>query len=108
MAPGTFHFDPRATGLEVFLGPTEARLMELVWTHGPVTIKKVLFYLGPERTPAYTTVMTVMNRLSEKGLLTREKDGRTFVYRPSVDRAQFLRERVHTVRDCLKRNFTGK
>ena len=105
MPRGAFYFDPDGRGLEVFLGPTETRLMELAWKHGQLTVKKALFHLGDKNPPAYTTVMTVLSRLAEKGLLAREKDGRTFVYRPGLDRAAFIKERVRRVRDCLKRNF---
>ncbi len=100
----TFYFDPHASGLEVFLGPTEAKLMELAWKHGELSVKKALTFLG-ENKRAYTTIMTVLARLAEKGILAREKDGRNFVYRPTVTREQFIKERVELVRGCLKRGF---
>ncbi len=75
-----FYFDPYATGSEVFLGPTEAQLMELAWAEGGLTVKRALFLLGPKSDRAYTTIMTVLNRLTEKGLLNREKTGRFFTY----------------------------
>lgn len=102
MANQTFYFDPEGAGLTVFLGPTEARLMELAWKHGELSVKKALTFLG-ENKRAYTTVMTVLARLAEKGMLVREKDGRNFVYRPAMDREQFIRERVAVVKSCLKK-----
>lgn len=99
------HFDPEASGPAVFLGPIEAQLMELIWKHGPVTVKRALFLMNVENKPAYTTVMTVLARLAEKGLLDREKDGRTYVYRAVLSRDEFLRERVSTIYGSLKRNF---
>lgn len=104
MGNHAFYFDPEGSGLTVFLGPTEARVMELAWKHGELTVKKALTFLG-ENKRAYTTIMTVMARLYEKGLLVREKDGRNFVYRPAIERDEFIRERVKMVRECLKRNF---
>lgn len=104
MTPGSFYFDPDAEGLAVFLGPTEARLMELAWNRQSVTVKTALFLLDDSGL-AYTTVMTVLNRLTGKGLLRREKDGRNFVYYPVADRQAFLRERVRRIEACLKRNF---
>ncbi len=78
--------------------------MELAWKHGELTVKKALTFLG-ENKRAYTTIMTVMARLYEKGMLAREKDGRNFVYRPAMERDEFIRERVKMVRESLKRNF---
>jgi predicted transcriptional regulator len=101
----TFYFDPYATGVAVFLGPMEARLMELVWQKGNLTVKTALFYLQDEKDRAYTTVMTVLGRLAEKGLLQKRKEGRNFVYTPAMDRTTFLKQRVQVVFDCLKRNF---
>ena len=105
MSEKSFYFDPSARGIEVFLGPTEAILMKLVWRQKELTVKKALYYLSEDNRLAYTTVMTVMARLAEKGFLTREKDGRHFVYRPVMDRKGFIDERLKTVAACLKRNF---
>ena len=100
-----FYFDVRGQGSAVFLGPTEARLMELAWKHPELTVKAVLFHLGPTPGLAYTTVMTIMNRLVEKGLLTRTRTGRSFVYQAATERDTFLRGRVSQVLDCLRGNF---
>ncbi len=103
-----FYFDPTAEGLAVFMGPTEARLMEIAWEHQSLTVKQALFHLGDTNKPAYTTVMTVLSRLARKGFLTRERDGRGFVYRPKIQREEFIESRVRMVTDCLKRNFSRK
>jgi predicted transcriptional regulator len=79
--------------------------MELAWEKKELTVKKALFYLGSVDQPAYTTVMTVLSRLAEKGFLVREKSGRVFVYRPAVDRRTFISGRVKIVRECLRNNF---
>lgn len=81
--------------------------MELAWTHGTLTVKSALARLGPDREPAYTTVMTVLNRLAEKGLLTRVKDGRNFSFQPVMNREDFIQTRVSQVASCLGRNFPG-
>ncbi len=103
--PNSFYFDPDGSGLTVFLGPTETRVMELVWKHRTLTVKKAVYHLGGSEKPAYTTVMTVMARLAEKGILKRRKDGRSFVYEPAIERDAFLKDRIKAVSDCLKRNF---
>jgi len=105
MTEQPIYFNPHKSGLEVFLGPTESRVMELVWSKGPLTVKKTLFFLGEDANPAYTTIMTIMTRLAEKGLLSRQKEGRFFVYSPAVTRETFLTDRLQLVRNCLDRSF---
>lgn len=100
-----FYFDPAAEGLAVFMGPTEARLMEIAWSQNSLTVKQALFHLGENNRRAYTTVMTVLSRLAGKQLLIREKAGRSFVYHSKIDRETFLKSRIKTVADCLKKNF---
>ncbi len=61
--------------------------MELLWkADGPRSVRDVLENLNVERKPplAYTTVMTVLARLAEKGVLDREPAGRGFVYSPAL------------------------
>lgn len=79
--------------------------MELAWEKKELTVKKALFYLGTKNQPAYTTVMTVLSRLADKGFLKREKNGRVYVYRPTVDRKTFIGNHLRVVRECFKKNF---
>lgn len=62
------------------LGPLEMRLLHTVWAHGRATVRAVVAHLVAEHPVAYTTVMTVMNRLVEKGLLRRELVGKSYFY----------------------------
>lgn len=65
----------------------EAELMELVWKLSrPVTVREVHDRLNAARGQAlaYTTVMTVMARLAEKGVLGRRREGRGYVYEAAV------------------------
>ena len=72
------------------LGALETRLMEALWgSASELSVQGVSDALGPGHN--YKTVMTVLNRLVEKGLLMRELDGRAYRYRPSQSRPQFLR-----------------
>jgi predicted transcriptional regulator len=105
MDEGSFYFDVKAAGAAVFLGPTEAELMELVWQKGELTVKKALYFISENSDRSYTTVMTVLGRLAEKGLLVRERQGRSYVYRPGIDRKTFIQERVGRVSACLRENF---
>jgi predicted transcriptional regulator len=69
------------------LGPLEAEVMQIVWKVGkPLTVRELLDKLNTRREPAlaYTTAMTVMSRLAEKGALTRRREGRGYVYEAAV------------------------
>jgi predicted transcriptional regulator len=61
--------------------------MEALWAHSvPATVRDLTSDF-PDA--AYTTLMTTLDRLHRKGVLTREKSGRAFVYRPRLSRAEF-------------------
>lgn len=66
---------------EGLLGELEAAVMQIIWQHEEVTVREVWEALKPARPLAYTTVMTVMSRLAQKGLLVTRKQGRTYYYR---------------------------
>ena len=68
------------------LGELEAEVMSEVWQRGAATVHDVTAALQAHRPLAYTTVMTVMSRLADKGLLERTKEGRAFIYRPATSR----------------------
>jgi predicted transcriptional regulator len=70
-------FRPAEDGLHG-LGSLERRAMEAVWRLGRARVRDVRDAL--ERSVAYTTVMTVLDRLYKKGVLERQRDGRAFVY----------------------------
>ncbi|HUG56529.1 MAG TPA: BlaI/MecI/CopY family transcriptional regulator [Candidatus Limnocylindrales bacterium] len=82
-----------------FLGPLEAAVMDLVWKRGEATVREMVDALGPSRALAYTTVMTIMTRLHEKGLLARRRDGRGYTYRPALTREQ---HRARLSRDLVR------
>lgn len=81
------------------LGPLERVVMERVWKQGPVTVRHIVDELGRSRGLAYTTVMTVMVRLCGKGLLQRERTGKTYVYRATATRDE---HRVQLSRDLAR------
>ena len=71
------------------LGPLETRLMDVAWSAGrSLLVQEVVDRLGGAN---YKTVMTVLNRLVEKEMLTRELDGRAYRYLPTQEREAFLR-----------------
>ncbi|MCR4403123.1 MAG: BlaI/MecI/CopY family transcriptional regulator [Firmicutes bacterium] len=85
-------FKPGRKGLGKVLGDLEAEIMEEVWARGTCTVRDIYEGLRMRRRIAYTTVMTVMSRLAEKGLLAKGKEGAAFVYRPQVSKDEFRRE----------------
>ena len=67
------------------LGELERAVMEHLWIHqeaggGSLTVREVHETVGTQRELAYTTVMTVLDRLAKKGLVTQERDGRAYRY----------------------------
>lgn len=81
-----FHF--RASVSQ--LGPLEQRLLETLWQRGNATVRELLE--GGRLELAYTTVMTTVDRLFKKNLLSREAEGRAFRYTPIVTREELHRE----------------
>ena len=72
------------------LGELEREVMRLAWRGGEVSVHEVHQSLGEGR--AYTTVMTTLDRLFRKGLVTRRKSGRAYLYSPRITREEFERE----------------
>jgi predicted transcriptional regulator len=63
------------------LGPLELEVMKVIWTRQDATVQNVLTELNKQNEYAYTTIMTVMNRLDKKGILTRSKLGKGYLYK---------------------------
>ena len=82
----------------------ELEIMKIVWRRGSATVRDVYEDLLAHRKIAYTTVMTMMGILEQKGRLKKSSDERAYVYRP----AQPQREVVgNMVQDFVKRVFNG-
>lgn len=75
-----------ATHKRAGAGELQRRVMEVLWTCDECTVRDVHARLNAERPIAYTTVMTVMSRLAEQGILEREKLGKTCIYRAATSR----------------------
>lgn len=82
-------FKPTARGIKQVLGELEAEVMSLLWQQPNQTVVEVEQRLRRKRQIAHTTVLTTLDRMHRKGLLTREKQGKAFVYAPSYSREQF-------------------
>lgn len=78
--------------LDRLLGPLERDVMEVAWKKRAVTVRDVYVTLGKERAIAYTTVLTVMQRLARKGLLDRDTRSTQHLYRARLNPPQFVDE----------------
>ncbi len=90
------------------LGDLEADVMSVVWEKGQATVQEVQETLAPRRDLAYTTVMTVMSRLAEKGMLRRKKEGRAYLYSPAVAQEKAASSLLQSLIRRLYDGATGK
>jgi BlaI family transcriptional regulator, penicillinase repressor len=86
------------------LTPQELAIMKVVWRTNEATVRDVYDALRETRPVAYTTVMTMMRILQEKGYLTKATTDRAHVYRPAKPSQQVI---GGMVRDFLDRVFDG-
>lgn len=70
------------------LGDLQKAVMEIVWTLGEASVNQVREKLGRRRKLAYTTVLSVMQKLDKSGWLTHREEGRAYVYRPTKSREE--------------------
>ncbi|MFI5428031.1 BlaI/MecI/CopY family transcriptional regulator [Aeromicrobium sp. UC242_57] len=81
------------------LGELERSVMNVLWDGDtPLTVREVLDRLD-ERDLAYTTIMTVLDRLGTKEMVRRERDGRAFRYAPALSRDAATSELLHAALD---------
>ncbi len=99
-------FKPHEQGLEKVLGGLESKVMNAVWFIGRCTVRDVYDRLRQEQDLAYTTVMTVMSRLSNKGFLKREMVDGSYMYEPAMSRHEFGSALVGEVLDSLLESFS--
>ena len=95
----------RKHSLADVLGPLEAEIMDVVWDSGEVTVRDVHQTLDSVRPLAYTTVMTTLGRLADKGLVKRIEDQPAHHYVARVTREQYARSTVKSVVDWLVNHF---
>lgn len=91
--------------LSEVLGPLESEIMDVVWDDKEVTVRDVHKALKETRSIAYTTVMTTLGRLTDKGLLTRIEDQPAHRYQARVTREQYAKSTVKSVVDWLVSHF---
>jgi Predicted transcriptional regulator len=78
------------------MGELEAMVMDVLWDRrGWLTPGEVHVVLAAKRPLAYTTVMTILVRLWQKGRLERQRDGRAFAYRAVMSREEHAATRMN-------------
>jgi predicted transcriptional regulator len=89
------------------LGPLEAEVMQIIWMRGPSLVSEVEEILNSRRPEplAYKTVLTICTRLSDKGILTHEKEGRAFRYGPTMTEAEFVADQASKAADTMLNRF---
>ncbi len=86
------------------LTDAELKLMEVLWEKGQATVSSVVESLPKHEPLAYSTVLTTLRILEQKGYLEHTQEGRAYVYRPRVGRDE---ERDKAITRLLGRFFHG-
>ncbi len=98
-------------GTRKFLGDLESEIMELVWKKAKptATVREIYELIYKQREIAYTTVMTTMSRLAEKGILRIiDQTGLANCYAPTESRDQFLKSSVSHILKVFMREFPNQ
>jgi BlaI family transcriptional regulator, penicillinase repressor len=82
----------------------ELQIMKVVWEKGSATVREVCQVISERKPTAYTTILTLMGILEEKGALSHVRAGRAYVYRPLLSNQQAVHNHVH---DVIARLFEG-
>jgi len=100
-SPVTFRLRPGKKGLELRLHELAAAIMDVVWGRklSSFAVSDILAVLEKQRDIAYTTIMTTVVRLHDKGLLDRRRDGKRYLYSPKLSREEFMESTARTVLD---------
>jgi BlaI family transcriptional regulator, penicillinase repressor len=90
---------PRRSLLD--LAPLELDCMNTLWPLGEATVREIRDLLAERRPRAYTTIMTIMDRLARKGVVERIKVGRAYRYRPNLSAEDARAHALHQVVECF-------
>lgn len=84
------------------LGEAELEVLKALWDTGPATVREVMRVLHDRgKKVAYTTVLTFLTRLEQKGFVASNKSGLAYVYKARVSRSRIARARLRTLMDQL-------
>lgn len=77
-------------------GELQEQVLAALWRIGEGTVEAVRSQLPPRFQGAHNTIQTVLNRLAERGLLSRARDGRAIVYQPRLTETEFLSRSIES------------
>jgi BlaI family transcriptional regulator, penicillinase repressor len=89
----------------IILTRQELEIMKVVWDRGAAKVGEVCDVISQKKQTAYTTVLTLMGILEEKGALAHVRAGRAYIYKPLLSREQATRNQVC---DVINRFFEGR
>ena len=84
--------------------PAELEILNVLWKSGPSTVREVHVGLGPARATGYTTILKLLQIMTEKGLVERDERQRTHIYAARAPRDETQRQLLD---DLLERAFAG-
>ena len=89
------------------LTEVELEFMDVVWDQGEATARDVLDALYETKKPAESTVRTMLRIMERKGYLTHRVEGRTYIYRPALDRDEATRQVIRHLADRISKISKG-
>ena len=100
-------FKLHSKGVTKILGELESEIMEIVWQQKISTVREICNHLSQIRKKAlsFNTIMTIMNRLVEKGLLEKRRGESCYEYEPKLTKREFLDDVSDDVIKDLMKNF---
>ena len=93
--------------VEYGLTELQLEIMGVLWRRGEATVVEVREALEPGRELAHTTVSTLLSRLERRGVVSRRKEGRQWVYEPAVAEERVRRSVVSEIGEVADRLFAG-
>ena len=84
-----------------FLTEVELEFMTELWALEQGTVRDVLAQLAPDRNLAYTSAATILRIMEQKGFVTSEKQGKTFLYRPALAKDAYQSKTLRNLSDKL-------
>jgi predicted transcriptional regulator len=84
--------------------PAELEILRVLWEHGPYSVREIHRVLNETRPAGYTTVLKLLQIMTEKGLVNRDENQRPQIYRPRYPREHTQRQLLH---DLVQRAFGG-
>ena len=81
--------------------PLELDIMKAVWQRSPITVRDVQAAIHPHRNLAYTTVMTIMDRLYHKGLINRRFESGAHLYEPAISYTEVRDDALNSLIDSF-------